>query len=383
MKKILIVTNVPNPYRIALFNELNRQLRERGMELQVVFGAEGYARRLNKTDLGNATFHHRILDGGVYTSQENTERTFFGYSGLSAVLDELQPYRTIIIGFSAGTLRLFLRSFYKNEQYIIWAGSLKKEGRNDNIARIISRKLLMKRASAFIAYGSKAKEYLVSMGASPERVSIAMNTSDPAFFLAETDKIRQEGMATMGDGKKHLLYIGYLVRRKNVGLLIECMAELRKHRNDFILDIVGDGESREQLEKQASELNLSEHVKFHGFRQKSELPAFLAQSSVFLFQTDFDVWGLTVNEAMAAGLPVLSSIHAGATFDLIEEGVTGYAVDFRQRSKISALLQPLLDHPERCKEMGMKARERLLAKASLEKSASGFIDAIEKSATKN
>lgn len=381
MKKILIVTNVPNPYRVALFNELNRQLQERGMELHVVFGAEGYARRLNKTDLSNVTFHHRILDGGVYTSQENTERTFFGYSGLSAVLDELQPYRTIIIGFSAGTLRLFIRSFYKNEPYIIWAGSLKKEGRNDNIARIISRKLMMKRSSAFIAYGSKAKEYLVSMGANPEKVSIAMNTSDPAFFLNETDKIREQGIP--GDGKKHLLYIGYLVRRKNVGLLIDCMAELRKQRNDFILDIVGDGESREQLEKHVAELNLTEHVKFHGFRQKSELPAYLAQSSVFLFQTDFDVWGLTVNEAMAAGLPVLSSIHAGATFDLIEEGVTGYAVDFRQKSKISALLQPLLDHPERCKEMGMKARERLLANASLEKSASGFIDAIEKSATKN
>lgn len=381
MKKILIVTNVPNPYRVALFNELNRQLQARGMELHVVFGAEGYTRRLNKTDLRNVTFHHRILDGGVYTSQENTERTFFGYSGLSAVLDELQPYRTIIIGFSAGTLRLFLRSFYKNEQYIIWAGSLKKEGRNDNIARIISRKLMMKRASSFIAYGSKAKEYLVSMGANPEKVSIAMNTSDPAFFLNETDKIREQG--NTGDGMKHLLYIGYLVRRKNVGLLIDCMAELRKQRNDFILDIVGDGESREQLEKQVSELNLTGHVKFHGFRQKSELPAYLAQSSVFLFQTDFDVWGLTVNEAMAAGLPVLSSIHAGATFDLIEEGVTGYAVDFRQKSKISALLQPLLDHPERCKEMGIKARERLLANASLEKSASGFIDAIEKSATKN
>lgn len=381
MKKILIVTNVPNPYRIALFNELNRQLQERNMELHVVFGAEGYARRLNKTDLSTATFHHRVLDGGVYTSQENTERTFFGYSGLSAVLDELQPYRTIIIGFSAGTLRLLLRSFYKNEPYIIWAGSLKKEGRNDNIARVISRKLMMKRASSFIAYGSKAKEYLILMGASPEKVSIAMNTSDPAFFIRETDKIREQGLT--GDGKKHLLYIGYLVRRKNVGLLIECMAELRKYRSDFILDIVGDGESREQLERMATELNLSEHVKFHGFRQKSELPAFLAQSSVFLFQTDFDVWGLTINEAMAAGLPVLSSIHAGATFDLIEEGVTGYAVDFRQKSKITTLLQPLLDHPERCKEMGMKARERLLAKASLEKSASGFIDAIEKSAKKN
>lgn len=376
MKRILIVTNVPNPYRLALFKELNRQLKAEGMDLLVVFGAEGYSRRLSKTHLEDAGFNFKILEGGVYTSAENTERTVFGYKGLGQILKEYHPYRTIVIGFSPATLRLFFRSIFKKAPYIIWAGSILKKGRNDSFLRKIQRSILIRGASAFIAYGSKAKEYFISFGVPPEKIAIAMNTSDPGFFIKETQQIRINEGSGYNDGKHHLLYIGYLVRRKRVDLLLELMKKLTQMRDDVILDIVGDGESKTQLEQKSAELNLENHVKFHGFLQKQDLPRFLAKSNVFLFQTDFDVWGLTLNEAMAAGLPVLSSINAGATYDLIKEGITGYAVDYRDTSHVISLLNKLLEHPEFCREMGENARQWLLEKASLEKSAAGFLEAI-------
>ncbi len=379
MKKILIVTNVPNPYRIALFNQLNSMLREQGMELLVIFGAAGYARRLSTTDMAEARFPYKILAGGVYTSAENTERTFFGYKGLMKEVRDYAPYRTIVIGFSPATVRFYLKSLFSNFRYIIWAGSIIRKGRNDKFYRIWMRKLLMRRASSFIAYGSLAKAYFIRMGAAPEKVAIGINTSDPTFFIRETDAVRSREGKQYGDGKHHLLYIGYLVRRKNVGKLIEVVKSLGKTRNDFILDIVGDGESRTELESLVAEQKLGEFVKFHGFHQKSALPAFLAKSNVFLFQTDFDVWGLTLNEAMAAALPVLSSVNAGATTDLIQEGVNGYAVDFNDTEKITELLHRLLNDPEKCSAMGEEGRKILLAKASLEISAAGFIEAIRMS----
>lgn len=376
MKKILIITNVPNPYRIALFNELNKQLSDAGMELLVIFGAAGYSRRLSTTDLSEATFPYKILSGGVYTSAENNERTFFGYKGLMKEIRNYGSLQDIVIGFSPATVRLYLLSLFSDFKYIIWAGSILRKGRNDRFYRIWMRKLLMHRAWAFIAYGSLAKAYFIKMGARPEKVAIGINTSDPTFFIRETDAIRTSEGNNYNDGKYHLLYIGYLVRKKNASQLITAIQALSKSRNDFILDLIGDGESRAELEKQVTEQKLGEFVKFHGFHQKSALPRFLAKSDVFLFQTDFDVWGLTLNEAMAAGLPVLSSVNAGATCDLIQEGVNGYAVDFNDTGTICDLLHQLLNDPLKSKKMGEEGRKILLAKASLEISAAGFVEAI-------
>lgn len=376
MKRILIITNIPNTYRLALFKELNKQLVMEGMELMVIFGAEGYSRRLTKVNLEDAGFNYTILNGGVYSSAENNEKTFFGYKGLGKVLRAYNPYRTIVIGFSPATTFLYFRSFLWKSPYIIWAGSILRKGRNDSLIRKIQRRLLIRRASAFIAYGTKAKEYFTSFGAPVNKIAIAMNTSDPDFFIRKTDEVRMQEGSDYKDGKIHLLYIGYLVRRKRVDLLLDLMQELTKKRKDVILDIVGDGESKGQLEKKTAELNLQNHVKFHGFLQKQDLPRFLAKSNVFLFQTDFDVWGLTLNEAMAAGLPVLSSINAGATYDLINDGKTGYAVDYKDTSHVITLLNKLLDNPEFSREMGKNARQWLLEKAGLEKSAAGFLEAI-------
>lgn len=376
MKRILIVTNIPNTYRLALFKELNSQLKAEGMDLLVIFGAESYSRRYTKVSLEDAGFNYKILNGGVYTSAENNEKTVFGYKGLGKELKEYKPYRTIVIGFSPATLLLYFRSIFSKSPYIIWAGSVIRKGRKDSLIRKIQRRILMHRASAFIAYGTRAKEYFTSFGVPSGKIAIAMNTSDPDFFIRNTDEIRTMEGADYKDGKFHLLYIGYLVRRKRVDLLIDLMQALTRERKDVVLDIVGDGESKPSLEQKTIELNLENHVKFHGFLQKKDLPRFLAKSNVFLFQTDFDVWGLTLNEAMAAGLPVLSSINAGATYDLIEDGKTGYAVDYNDTSHVIKLLNNLLDNPEFSREMGKNARQCLLEKASLKKSAAGFLEAI-------
>lgn len=57
------------------------------------------------------------------------------------------------------------------------------------------------------------------------------------------------------------------------------------------------------------------------------------QSHCFLFQTDFDIWDLVLVEAMSAGLPCISSIHAGATHDLIKDGVTGFAMNLSENRR--------------------------------------------------
>lgn len=375
IKKVVIVTNVPNPYRIPLFNEIHSQLLGHGIELKVLFGSESYSRRKYKLNLAECSFTYGFLDSAKY-NLGNVEKTLFSYKKIIPVLKAENPDCVIMSGFSLGTTRLWFYSLFHKVKYIIWSGTIICKGKNDSLLRRLQRKILASGASGFIAYGTSATKYLQSLGIKKENINIAINTVDTTFFRNETAKLRKDRIA---DAKFHLTYIGYLSARKNVTRLLEIVKDLKMTRNDFILDVVGDGDDKPNLEKFVQMNGLSEFVCFHGFRQKAEIPVYLAKSSCFLFQTDFDIWGLVLNEAMAAGLPCLSSANAGATIDLIKEGETGFVIDFANKSEAVRRISWVLDNPEEAKRIGEKAKSFIDKEASLHVSAAGFVKAIVRS----
>lgn len=372
MKKVIIVTNIPNQYRIPLFNEANKQFADAGIKLKVLFGSLGYSRRQNQVDMNDCKFEYDVLHSPKFDLGDN-EKTYFTYKGLVKAIKREQPDAIIVGGYSAVTIRLWLRSFFHRTKYIIWSGAIHKKGQNDSWLRIIIRKFLIQRASGFIAYGSKAKEYFESLGAPSQKIFIAINTVDTEFFSNRTKSLKSSLKKT--DEKKHLTYVGYLTPRKNVNRLMEVVNELSKSRNDFVLDVLGDGEDRIKLEMYVKENKLSEYVKFHGFIQKENVPEFFSISNCFLFQTDFDIWGLVLNEAMAAGLPCISSTNAGATFDLIEEGVTGFKVDFSDTEYVKKKISLILDNDEKAKQIGENASRYIHQHATIAVSAAGMVRA--------
>jgi glycosyltransferase involved in cell wall biosynthesis len=374
IKKVMIVTNIPNPYRIPLFNEINNQLSARGITLIVLFGARGYSRRMFKLDIQECGFDYQILNNWVFKLGKN-KKTWFTYGGLLKSAGKLNPDKIIIIGYSWGTVKLWLRSFFKKTDYIIWSGSTLHPYRKISFLRKIERRLMVSRASGFIAYGSKAREYLIGIGAKPDKVFIAINTVDTDFFVNKTREYKEK--LKVKKSRKYLTYIGYLIPRKNVFRLLEIVEVLLQKRDDFILDIIGDGSDRKGLEKMALEKNLTPHIRFLGFKQKEELPRYLARSSCFLFQTDYDIWGLVLNEAMAAGVPCIASVHAGASVDLIQEEKTGFISDFADVTRVVKQIDWILSHPEKAEKMGMQASEFIQKQASLLKSARGFLSVLK------
>jgi len=108
------------------------------------------------------------------------------------------------------------------------------------------------------------------------------------------------------------------------------------------------------------------------------LPYYLSRSSCFVFPTTFDIWGLVLVEAMAAGLACIASLDAGATHDLIKDGQTGLAVDFSDPESVTDKLDWLLNHSDLCARMRQQAKSFIEERATIKKSAEGFITAIEK-----
>lgn len=375
-KRVLIITNIPNPYRIPLFNLLSKELNRLGDKLLVAFGAKGYKRRKWQFNLETeAQFDYKFLNSKLFRLGSD-EKVLFTYGGLYKLIRDYKPDVTVVTGFSPATLKLFFISLIRKINYIIWSGSINTKGRSDSLLRKFYRKLLLRRAASFIAYGTLAKEYLLKLGAEPGKIFISFNTTDIDFYKRETERKLQNLIRP--DEIKHLLYIGHLSRGKRVDLLINIASELKILRNDFIIDIVGDGPENNKLKSQVEKLQLSSYIRFHGFRQQNEIPEFLTQADLFLFPSEYDIWGLVLVEAMAAGVPCIASVHAGASQDLIIENETGFKVDFEETESVVKKVNSLLSDTGELKRVGNNAKIFISENINFEKSAEGFIKAIYK-----
>jgi glycosyltransferase involved in cell wall biosynthesis len=121
--------------------------------------------------------------------------------------------------------------------------------------------------------------------------------------------------------------------------------------------LVGDGEERATLQQQATGLGIADHVRFTGFRNQSELPGYFKLASVFVLPSQYEPWGLIVNEAMACGCPVIVSSDVGCYPDLVTG--TGIVYPFGDIPALTAALRRVLASPETSSNMGTAARERI------------------------
>lgn len=374
-QKLVLVTNIPNPYRVPLFNELHRQLLKKEIAFKVLFAARGYEHRRFKLEDLDFQFEHEFLDAKPIEVGK-AENVRFLYQGLAKKLKAEHPSWVIVSGFSAATAKVLWMGLFSRYRTFIWSGTISPFTGKLRVVKQFWRKLLAMFSTGFICYGTMARDYLTNyLGVAPEKVHISFNTVDTTFFETETLRLREQ---QNGQAKKQLTSISYLTERKDNETLLNVAAELLKLRKDFVLHIIGDGEQKGELQKITFTLGLSDHVLFPGFVQKNDLPQYLAQTDVFLFHTKSDIWGLVLNEAMAAGLTSLSSTNAGATSDMVIEGHTGFKTDFTKSKETAAKIHELLDDDALRARIGKNAQKLVETEFTLARSAERIIKAIGK-----
>lgn len=369
---VVLVTNIPTPYRIPLFNELADQLDRNGLSLKVVFGALGYERRKWAIDMNDCRFEYEVLPNAVFRFK-GSESVSFTYRGLNGLVRREKPAVTIITGFSLGTVKLWLRNLVVRTPYIIWSGAIESEARPTSALRRIQRRLLIRGAAGFVAYGGRAKRYFESLGAPADKISIAINTVDTAYYRRA---VGDGNVRAHGRHEKAITFVGHLTAGKRLDLAFKAVRMLRAHRSDFVFSVVGAGPVESALRDLARTMEISATVKFEGFKQKNDIARMLGATDIFLFPSDYDIWGLVLVEAMAAGVPCIASVRAGATEDLIRDGVTGFAVDFNDTQAVADKIEWLLDHPEDAAGIGQAAQAFIQRSASLQVSAEGLTDAV-------
>ena len=162
----------------------------------------------------------------------------------------------------------------------------------------------------------------------------------------------------LNKGKRVFLYSGALIERKGVDLLASAFYQLAEF-DKIELHFIGEGELRPSLEKKLAKYQ--SHVKFHGFQPWEKLPHYYQQADVLCVPSRYDGWGMVVPEGLAAGLPVIGTDSTGAAIELIRDGQNGWLIDANSEESLKeAILQAIKLTPEELTNYSQAANDRAI-----------------------
>jgi glycosyltransferase involved in cell wall biosynthesis len=228
------------------------------------------------------------------------------------------------------------------------------------------KRRLVRQFSAALVGGTPHRDYVVQLGLPPERVFDGYDVVDNDYFAAGADAARADAPALRDQHRlpeRFFLASARFIAKKNLDRLIRAFAAYRKTAGAAAWDLVllGDGPEKPRLTQLIDELAIRGSVHLPGFKPFADLPAHYGLAGAFVHPSTTEQWGLVVNEAMAAGLPVVVSRTCGCAPDLVTDGVTGLAVDPYDPADITRALAtaaaPAFDRTA----MGQAARERVAA----------------------
>lgn len=179
----------------------------------------------------------------------------------------------------------------------------------------------------------------------------------PTDLYAHPKTPRGEWRAREGFGKSEVLFacVARFAPQKNHSLLLHAFAEGPAGDRNAHLLLIGDGVLREQLETHAKNLGLSEQVRFLGVR--SDIPDILGAADVFALSSDFEGNPLSVMEAMAAGLPIVSTAVGGVP-DLFQSGRQGLLVPPGDVHEFARAMLFFQKNPRARERFGLAAAQR-------------------------
>lgn len=174
-----------------------------------------------------------------------------------------------------------------------------------------------------------------------------------------------------------LLCIARLVPIKNIDNLLKAWKIVEEKGINHKLTIIGDGPDYTSLNDLATRLNLK-NVEFSGALDNKDIPPYFYNSDAFIFPSLSETWGLVVNEAMAAGAPVLLSNKVNAAHTLLKEGINGFGFDPSNINEIAnAIFKYISLDVEAKKEMSSKSVE-IIDMMDYENMGSGLLRALIK-----
>lgn len=332
--KVLFLTNIPSPYRVDFFNELGKLC-----ELTVVYERNSASDRDRKWVSSNAVTFEEIYLKSMNIKDDN------GLDPRVIRYLKKDKFDVIVVGgYSTPTAMLaILIMRLKKIPYILNAdgGFI----RCDRLITFVIKRFFIGGATTWLSTGGETNKYLQHYGADLKRIYTYPFTSiyTEDILAQEITKDQKEKLKEqlgIAD-KKVVISIGQFIHRKGFDLLLKAWEHINQNIQDASLYIIGGEPTKDYIDLVQS--RGLKNVNFIGFKTKQELIIYFRIADIFVLPTREDIWGLVINEAMAFGLPVITTDKCIAGLELIEDGVNGFLVPSDDSDTLAKRMRELLD----------------------------------------
>lgn len=374
MMKIALITPMLQPYRITFYEKL--AFSDLRYELKVFHGIsnseDGRPNYRGKTKFQNSGFSEKKYFIGPFKIVYN--------KGMFSEIKRYNPDLVILQGIAGDiTNRLIINWAYrKKKKIILWTA-----GWDPGLAkgRLLSLKnhfvsTFFRKANIHLTYGSKASDYVKSMGVLSENITTCYNGIELDHLIAEEKQILDESKQVTAkyelDDHTTFLYVGGLIQEKRVDLLLSAFSVLRKKYPGIKLLIVGDGPLREQIQNMIADLD-DNHIYYLGRIIDGVDPIFAASDCLVLP----GIGGLALNQAMFWGLPCIVSSADGTEDDLVIENVSGYRfIKDSLESLTDAMERRITSTSEDISKLSDKSKEIIRTKSNVNNMVDVFLKGI-------
>lgn len=312
--KLCIIYNFTQKYREPIFKHIDKTY-----DCKWYFGT-------NKTDI--AGFDIKVLkDATIIKNYYSKNTPFYYQDGIVSLANKKEFDNFLTLGdpfnVSMWLLLLRLKLFNRNKKVYLWTHGW--YGRESFIRKVF-KKAFFKMADGIFLYGYYAKGLMINEGFSEDKLYVIHNSLDydKQIELRKTLNCTDIYTNHFGNNNKVIVFIGRLSNYKRLDLLLDVIANLKNKGENYNLVLIGDGSMRENLEKQAQDLGITNNTWFYGACYDED------KNAELIYNADLCVSpgnvGLTAVHTMMFGTPVVTHdtySMQGPEFEAIREGETG------------------------------------------------------------
>ncbi|MCU0468842.1 MAG: glycosyltransferase family 4 protein [Arcicella sp.] len=236
------------------------------------------------------------------------------------------------------------------------------------------RKLMVNRVDAHINYFDEAINIHGSYGVPKEKIFITANSPDTDLLFKVKDRIINL-RKILPENPYRLIHVGRLVKWKRVDMLIDVTQKLTEKYPNIELIVVGTGPEEEHLKHQVIRLGILNHVRFVGGIYDTEtLGRYFMNASIYVLA---GMGGLSINEAMTFGLPVVCSVADGTERRLVRENQNGYYFENGNENSLYNILDKMLNDLPKTKQMGLESERIIMEEINIHTVLKKYVETFE------
>lgn len=365
--KVLFITNIPSPYRIDFYNELGKYVN-----LTVLFEAktaEGIKFNWNIDEIKNFI--------PIFLKEGNIQEKKVDWGILKYIKGN--EYDNIIVTSYSYFTEMVALIFLKIKRIPYFLESDGGLIRRENKFKRAYKRFLIANAEGYFSPSKSSDDYLNFYGAKSESIFryrfTSLHEKDILKKIPnESEKMDLRKKLGIKD-KRVILSVGRFIYSKGFDVLLNACKGLS---NDICVYIVG-GEPTKELLKLKNKFKL-DNIYFEGFKSKSELEEYYKASDLFVLPTRDDIWGLVINEAMAYGLPIITTDKCVAGLELVEGCKNGYIIHSDDSGKLTEKINEILYDKVLINKMSKESLNRIQS-YTIEKMVARHLEVLKQKQT--